>query len=78
MRFVGKAWRVLVGIKDGLVLILLLFFFGALYSALSVSPYKDSAREGALRLNLSGAIVEQPSRADPFAAALGGGPATRE
>lgn len=78
MRFVGKAWRVLVGIKDGLVLILLLFFFGALYSALSVSPYKDSAREGALRLDLSGAIVEQPSRADPFAAALGGGPAVRE
>lgn len=78
MRFVGKAWKVLVGIKDGLVLILLLFFFGALYSALSVSPYKDSARSGALRLDLAGAIVEQPSRADPFAAALGGGPAVRE
>ena len=78
MRFVGKAWRLLVGIKDGLVLLLLLIFFGGLYSALSVSPYKDSARSGALRLNLSGAIVEQPSRADPFAAALGGGPAVRE
>ncbi len=78
MRFVGKAWRLLVGIKDGLVLILMLLFFGALYGALSVSPYKDSARQGALRLNLSGAIVEQPSRADPLAAALGGGPATRE
>ncbi|HYD13532.1 MAG TPA: signal peptide peptidase SppA [Allosphingosinicella sp.] len=78
MRFVGKAWKLLVGIKDGLVLILLLIFFGGLYSALSVSPYKDSAREGALRLNLSGAIVEQPSRADPFAAALGGGQAVRE
>ena len=24
MRFVGKAWRLLVGIKDGLVLILML------------------------------------------------------
>ncbi len=78
MRFVGKAWKLLVGIKDGLVLLLLLFFFGALYSALSASPYKDSARRGALRLDLSGAIVEQPSRADPFAAALGGGPAVRE
>lgn len=78
MRFVGKAWKLLVGIKDGLALILLLLFFGGLYSALSVSPYKDSARRGALRLDLSGAIVEQPSRADPFAAALGGGPAIRE
>jgi protease-4 len=78
MRFVGKAWRLLVGIKDGLVLVLMLIFFGMLYSALSVSPYKDSARQGALRLDLSGAIVEQPTRADPFAAALGGGPATRE
>lgn len=78
MRFVGKTWKLLVGIKDGLVLILLLIFFGALYSALSVSPYSGSARKGALRLDLSGAIVEQPTRADPFAAALGGGPATRE
>ena len=78
MRFVGKAWRLLVGIKDGLVLLLLLFFFSTLYSALSVSPYKGSARSGALRLDLSGAIVEQPSRADSLAAALGGGPATRE
>ena len=78
MRFVGKAWKLLVGIKDGLVLVLMLIFFGGLYSALSVSPYKDSARRGALRLDLSGAIVEQPHRAGPFAAALGGSPATRE
>ena len=78
MRFVGKAWKLLVGIKDGLVLIFMMVFFGMLYAALSASPYKDSARSGALRLDLSGAIVEQPSQADPFASALGGGPATRE
>jgi protease-4 len=78
MRFIGKAWKLLVGIKDGLVLILMMIFFGALYGVLSVSPYKDSARQGALRLDLSGAIVEQPSRPDAFATALGGGPATRE
>jgi protease-4 len=77
MAFVGKAWRLLVGIKDGLVLIFMLVFFGLLYAALSASPYKDSAREGALRLDLSGAIVEQPAARDPLAA-FGGTPATRE
>jgi protease IV len=77
MAFVGKAWRLLVGIKDGLVLIFMMVFFGLLYAALSASPYKDSAREGALRLDLSGAIVEQPAARDPLAA-LGGSPATRE
>jgi len=78
MRFVGKAWRLLVGIKDGLVLLLLIIFFSSLYSALSISPYKDSARSGALRLNLSGAIVEQPAQAEPLAQALGGGSVTRQ
>ena len=73
MGFVGKAWRLLVGIKDGLVLIFMMVFFGLLYAALSASPYKDSAREGALRLDLGGAIVEQPAARDPLAA-LGGSP----
>jgi protease-4 len=77
MRFAGKAWRLLVGIKDGLVLVFMMVFFGLLYAALSASPYKDSAREGALRLDLSGAIVEQPAARDPLAA-LGGSPVTRE
>ncbi|HEV7658433.1 MAG TPA: signal peptide peptidase SppA [Allosphingosinicella sp.] len=77
MAFVGKAWRLLVGIKDGLVLIFMMVFFGLLYAALSASPYKDSAREGALRLDLGGAIVEQPAARDPLAA-LGGNPVTRE
>ena len=77
MKFVGKAWRVLVGIKDGLVLILLLIFFGSLYAALSASPHRGSASRGALRLDLAGAIVEQPSVRSPFDA-VGGGRATRE
>jgi protease-4 len=77
MKFVGKAWRLLVGVKDGLVLVFMLLFFGGLYAALSASPYKDSASRGALRLDLAGAIVEQPSEPDPFAA-LGGGAITRE
>jgi protease-4 len=77
MKFVGKAWKLLVGIKDGLVLIFMLLFFGMLYGALSASPYKDSASRGALRLDIAGAIVEQPSVASPFET-LGGGSATRE
>ncbi len=71
MSFAGKVWRLLVGIKDALVLILMLLFFSALYAALSASPYKDSAREGALVIALSGAIVEQPAEASPIDALAG-------
>ncbi|HYD36810.1 MAG TPA: signal peptide peptidase SppA, partial [Allosphingosinicella sp.] len=77
MRFAGKVWRLLVGVKDALVLLFMLMFFGALYAALSVSPYKDSAREGALRLDLAGAIVEQPAT-QTLADVLGGGSITRQ
>src|SRR4051812_1262687 len=77
MKFVSKAWKVLVGIKDGLVLIFMLMFFGGLYAALSASPHRGSASRGALRLDLAGAIVEQPSVRSPLDA-VGGTPATRE
>jgi len=76
MRFAGKAWKLLVGVKDALALILLLLFFWLLYAALSASPYSDSARSGALRLDLSGAIVEQPSTPNPIDVI--GGSVTRE
>jgi len=66
MKFAGKAWKLLVGVKDGLVLLFMLLFFGGLYGALSASPYRDSARSGALRLDLAGAIVEQPAVRSPF------------
>ncbi len=77
MKFAGKAWRLLVGVKDALVLIFMLMFFGGLYAALATSPYRGSATEGVLRLDLAGAIVEQPAEADPFAL-FGGGSLTRE
>ena len=54
-----KIWKILVGIKDGLVLLLMLLFFGLLYAGLSASPYGESAPDGALLLDLSGPIVEQ-------------------
>ena len=77
MKFAGKVWKLLVGLKDAMVLVFMLLFFGALYAALSVSPYRDSAREGALHLELGGAIVEQPADTNPLDA-LGGGSLTRE
>ena len=71
-----KIWKILVGIKDGLVLLFMLLFFGLLYAVLSASPHGDSATEGALLLDLSGPIVEQTS--EQGAAELLTGGAVRE
>lgn len=58
MAFVKGAWRILVAIKDGLVLLFLLLFFGALYAALSYSPKPaKSVSSGALLLDLDGTVV---------------------
>ena len=78
MRFLGKIWRLLVGVKDGLVLVFMLLFFGLLYVALSVSPHAGSASEGALLLDLNGTIAEQPAEADPLDVVTGGAPLLRE
>jgi protease-4 len=61
MKFVRAIWKLLVGIKDALVLIFMLLFFGFLYSALSARP--APVGDGVLDLNLNGSVVEQPSRA---------------
>ena len=61
MKFVRAIWKLLVGIKDALVLIVMLIFFGVLYSALSARP--APVRNGVLDLNINGSVVEQPSRA---------------
>ena len=73
MRFARAIWRLLVGIKDALVLILMLLFFGALYAALSAKP--TPIGEGVLALDLDGAVVEQPSRAEVSEVLAGGSPA---
>src|SRR5690242_7340269 len=62
MKFVRAIWKLLVGIKDALVLILMLIFFGGLYSALSAKP--APVKDGVLDLNLNGSVVEQASRAN--------------
>jgi protease-4 len=78
MRFIGKVWRLLVGIKDGLVLVLMLMFFGLLFAALSATPYAGSAAEGALVLDLSGTISEHPAEPDTLDVLAGGSPIVRE
>jgi protease-4 len=70
VKLVRGAWKLLVGIKDALVLLLMLLFFGALFAALSSRPNTRIA-DGALVLDLSGTIVEQPAEADPVAALSG-------
>src|SRR3954454_15096836 len=61
MKFVRAIWKLLVGIKDVLVLIFMLIFFGMIYAALSARP--APVKDGVLDLNLYGSVVEQPSRA---------------
>ena len=60
MKFVRAIWKLLVGVKDALVLFLLILFFAGLYGALSARP--APIREGVLDLDLNGSIVEQPAR----------------
>jgi protease-4 len=62
MKFVRAIWKLLVGIKDALVLLLMLLFFGTLYSVLSARP--EPVKEGVLDLALKGSVVEQPSRVE--------------
>ena len=62
MKFVRAVWKLLVGIKDALVLIFMLLFFGMLYAGLSAHPAPVKA--GVLDLDLKGNVVEQPARAE--------------
>ena len=79
MAFVKGAWRILVAIKDGLVLLFLLLFFGALYTALSYSPKPAKAvSTGALLLELNGTVVEQPAEISPTALLSGGASESKE
>lgn len=66
MIFARKVWHLLVAIKDGLVLLLMLLFFGLLFAALSARPAGDQVKDGALLLHLSGSVVEEPASADPL------------
>lgn len=72
MKLVRGAWKLLVGIKDFLVLAFMLLFFGVLFAALNARPGAKTVGDGALVLRLDGRIAEQPADVDPFAGVTGG------
>ena len=72
MRFAGRVWRLLVGIKDGLVLVFMLVFFGAIFAVLTARPSPAEVRGGALVLKLDGYVVEERQPVDPIAAFVAG------
>ena len=71
MTFVRYTWRFLVGVKDLLVLLLLLLFFAALWSALNSRSTLNVPEGGALVLHLDGGIVDQGADQSPFELASG-------
>jgi len=73
MKFARTVWKILVAIKDGLVLVLLLLFFGGLSVALSMKPMAGHVREGALAITLDGPIVEERAKVEASALLLSGG-----
>lgn len=72
MKLVRGAWKLLVGVKDALVLLLLVLFFGAIAAALSARPGTKPIAPGALVLDLNGSIVEQPAPVNATQALTGG------
>ena len=75
MKFVKAVWKLLVGIKDALVLIFMLLFFGLLYAGLSSKP--APIKDGVLAMELDGAVVEQPTNPG-FTDVAGGTPSVPE
>jgi protease-4 len=78
MRFLTFVWRFLIGLKDILVLLFMLLFFGLLYTALSASPRVGAGTRGVLLLDLSGPIVEQPATPGAFSLLTSGSSLTRQ
>lgn len=67
MKLVRGAWKLLVGVKDALVLVAMLLFFALLFAALNARSRPAAVSEGALVLDLAGPIVEQPEELPPLA-----------
>ena len=73
MRLVRAIWRLLIGVKDVLVLLFMLLFFGGIYVALAAGP--PPVKDGVLTVALNGTLVEQASK--PSATALLSGQGAR-
>lgn len=71
MKLVRAAWKLLVGVKDALVLVFMLLFFGTLFALLSTRPNPATVADGALVVALEGQLVEQPEETDPLAGLSG-------
>lgn len=71
MAVVRGFWRVLVGVKDLLVLLLLLLFFILLWAALHNRAPLSVPSGAALVLDLNGAVVDQASERSPLQFATG-------
>ncbi len=71
MTLVRGFWRIIVGVKDLLVIILLLVFFGALWAALTSRRLPSVPSGAALVLDLSGAVVDQAAQESPLQAISG-------
>ena len=78
MEFPRAIWRLLVGIKDALVLSLLLLFFGLLYGLMTARAPVAQVQAGALRVQLSGAGVEEAREIDPWQMLTRGGAKAHE
>ena len=78
MIFARRVWKLLVAVKDGLVLLFMLLFFLLLYAALTMRPNAAAVRDGALLLRLDGAVVEEPATVDTFSQIASGAAPTAE
>ncbi len=72
MSIVRGIWRFLVGVKDMLVLLLLVIFFVGLWTALNHRTTLTVPDGGALVIELDGAIVDQAVGRSPLQLASGG------
>ncbi|MBT2188459.1 signal peptide peptidase SppA [Sphingobium nicotianae] len=80
MSFVKGAWKLVVAIKDAMVLLFLLLFFALVYAGIKLArsePGNGVPGKGALYLALDGPIVEQPREIDRLSA-LGGNDGSSE
>jgi protease-4 len=68
MTFLKSAWAFLVGVKDALVLLAMLLFFGLLWAVFSSqSPTIAVPEGGALNIELDGVLVDQATEPSPLA-----------